>query len=188
MVENRGQLQAVRSVSMDMWEPFINAVRETIEGAEEKICFDRFCVAAYFGKALDKIRATEHRELGAKGMSPLTRTRHDWLRTRAKNEYKDKRSFLNLTKLNLKTARAWRIKEAANGLWSYSYRGVAERNWKSLLGWISRCRLEAMMTGWENGQNASVGDTECSPAEGDQRHRRIGQRDDSKDQGEGLRI
>lgn len=143
--QNRGQLQAVRSVSMDMWEPFINAVRETIEGAEEKICFDRFHVAAYFGKALDKIRATEHRELGAKGMSPLTRTRHDWLRTKAKNEYKDKRSFLNLTKLNLKTARAWRIKEAANGLWSYSYRGVAERNWKSLLGWISRCRLEAMI-------------------------------------------
>ena len=82
-------------------------------------------------------------------MSPLTRTRRDRLRTKAKNEYKDKRSFLNLTKLDLKTARAWRIKEAANGLWSYSYHGVAERNWKSLLGWISRCRLEAMMTGWE---------------------------------------
>jgi hypothetical protein len=47
-------------------------------------------------------------------MSPLTRTRHDWLRTKAKNEYRDKRSFLNLTSLNLKTARAWRIKEAAN--------------------------------------------------------------------------
>jgi transposase len=39
---------------MDMREPFINAVRETIEGAEEKICFDRFHVAAYFGNALDK--------------------------------------------------------------------------------------------------------------------------------------
>ena len=47
--------------------------------------------------------------------------------------------------MNLKTARAWRIKEAANGLWSYSYRGVAEKNWKSLLGWISRCRLEPMI-------------------------------------------
>ena len=142
---NQSQLQAVRSVSMDMWEPFINAVRETIKGASEKICFDRFHIAAYFGKALDKIRATEHREMGRQGISPLTRTRHDWLRTKARNEYKDKRSFLNLTRLNLKTARAWRIKEAANGLWSYSYRGVAERNWKSLLGWISRCRLEPMI-------------------------------------------
>ena len=143
--ENQDLLQTVRSVSMDMWEPFINAVREKIEGADEKICFDRFPVAAYFGKALDKIRATEHRELRGLGMSPLTRTRHDSLRAKAKNEYKDKRFFMSLTRLNLKTARAWRIKEAANGLWSYSYRGVVERNWKSLLGWISRSRLEPII-------------------------------------------
>ena len=45
---------------MDMKEPFINAVRVTIEGAEEKICFERFRVAACFGKALDKIRTNEH--------------------------------------------------------------------------------------------------------------------------------
>ena len=82
---NQCQLQAVRSVSMDTWEPFINAVRETIEGAGEKICFDRFHIDAYFGKALDKIRATEHRELRKQGISPLTRTRHDWLRTQARN-------------------------------------------------------------------------------------------------------
>ncbi len=30
-------------------------------------------------------------------------------------------------------------------LWSYRYRGIAERNWKRLLGWISRCRLEPMI-------------------------------------------
>lgn len=72
--------------------------------------------------------------MGRQGISPLTRTRHNWLRTKARNEYKDKRSFLNLTRLNLKAARTCRIKETANGLWSYSYRGVAERNWWSLLG------------------------------------------------------
>jgi transposase len=44
--QNRGQVQAVRSISMDMWDPFINAVRETIEGAEKKICFERFQVVA----------------------------------------------------------------------------------------------------------------------------------------------
>jgi transposase len=47
--------------------------------------------------------------------------------------------------LNLIKARAWRIKEASKGLWSYSYRGVAERNWKCFLGWISRSRLEPMI-------------------------------------------
>jgi transposase len=142
---NKDRLREVRSVSMDMWEPFITAVRESIEGAESKICFDRFHVAGHFGKALDKVRAAEHRELGGAGHSPLTKTKHDWLRTKANNEYKDKRAFLRLTRLNLKTARAWRIKEAASGLWSYAYRGAAERNWKALLGWIARCRLKPMI-------------------------------------------
>jgi len=142
---NKKQLKEVKSVSMDMWEPFITAVQESIEGADRKICFDRFHVSAHFGKALDKVRASEHRELGRIGESPLTKTKHDWLRTKANNGYKDKRAFLRLTRQNLKTARAWRIKETASGLWSYSYRGVAERNWKALLGWIARCRLEPMI-------------------------------------------
>jgi transposase len=142
---NKDQLHEVRSISMDMWEPFITAVQETITCADDKICFDRFHVASHFGKALDTVRATEHRELSRTGDSPLTRTKHDWLRTKANDEYKDKRAFLRLTRLNLKTARAWRIKETATGLWSDSYRGVAERNWKALLGWIARCRLDSMI-------------------------------------------
>ena len=40
--------------------------------------------------------------------------------------------------------------------------------------------------GWENGQNASVGDPECDPTEGVQRHRGIGQCNDSEDQSESL--
>ncbi len=142
---NKNQLSEVRSISMDMWKPFINAVREVVEGAEEKICFDRFHVASHFGKALDKVRAAEHRALGREGDSPLTKTKHDWLRTKANGGYKDKRAFLRLTRMNLKTARAWRIKEAANGLWSYSYRKAAERSWKALLGWMARCRLDPMI-------------------------------------------
>jgi transposase len=142
---NHRHLRQLRSVSMDMWEAYIKAVTEVIEGAEQKICFDRFHVASHFGKALDKVRAAEHRELRREGTSPLTRSKHDWLRRKANGGYRDKRAFLQLTRLNLKTARAWRIKEAAGMLWSYRYRGVAERNWKVLLGWISRCRLDPMI-------------------------------------------
>jgi len=143
--DNQWRLKELRSVSMDMWEAYINAVKEVVEGAEQLICFDRFHVAAHFGKALDKVRAGEHRMLSKGGKSPLTRSKYDWLRSKANGGYRDKRAFLQLTRLNLKTARAWRIKEAAGTLWSYRYRGVAQRNWKQLLGWISRCRLEPMI-------------------------------------------
>ena len=142
---NHRRLQQLRSVSMDMLEAYINAVTEVIEGAERLICFGRFHVAAHFGKAADKVRAAEYRVLRRAGRNPLTRTKREWLRRKANGGYRDKRAFLRLTRLNLKTARAWRIKEAAGMLWSYRYRGVTERNRKRLLGWISRCGLEAMV-------------------------------------------
>ena len=103
---NHRHLQQLRSVSMDMWDAYINAVSEVIEGADEKICFDRFHVASHFGKAVDKVRAAEHRALLHAGGSPLRRTKHDWLRRKANGGYRDKGAFLRLTRLNLKTARA----------------------------------------------------------------------------------
>lgn len=143
--ENKNILKEVRSITMDMWVPFINAVKETIPNAESKICFDRFHVASYFGKALDMVRSQEHKALSKQGVSPLSRTKHDWLRSKAKGGYKHRNTFFKMTRLNLQTARAWRIKETANGLWHYSYRKVAEGHWKSLLSWISRSRLKPMI-------------------------------------------
>jgi len=50
-----------------------------------------------------------------------------------------------LRRLNLKTAWAWQIKEAASTLWNHSYIGVAERNQQLLLSWIRRCRLKPII-------------------------------------------
>lgn len=135
----------VKSITMDMWDPFIKAVSERFDDAEDKISFDRFHVASHFAKALDKVRAREHRELA--GDSPLSRSKHHWLRNsdRTDNRSRRRRQFLGLTKLNLRTSRAWRIKEAASLLWNYRYMGVARKRWIQLLGWISRSRLEPMI-------------------------------------------
>lgn len=136
-------LASLETVSMDMWDPFIRAVSLCIPGAREKICFDRYHVAQHFGKALDKVRAQEHRWfLGAGGFSPLTGTKYDWQKNSGKTDNRSRRDFMALSRMNLKTARAWRIKESAAQLWHYIYRAVAEQAWKNLLGWIARCRLE----------------------------------------------
>lgn len=141
-----GHLNAVESVSMDMWNPFIQALLESVPGAEEKICFDRFHVSQHFGKAVDKVRADEHRELKERlGLSPLTHTKHDWLTNSERTDNRTRPDFMALTRINLKTARAWAIKETAGGLWAFSYRGAAEREWERLLSWISRCRLKPVV-------------------------------------------
>ena len=143
--KNKHIVEEVRSVSMDMWVPFINAVKEMIPDAEKKICFDRFHVASYFGKSLDTVRAQEHKALLKEGDNQLLRTKHDWLRSKSNGGYKHRNTFYKLTRCKLKTARAWSIKETANGLWHFKYRGVAEKNWKQLLGWMSRSRLSPMI-------------------------------------------
>ena len=139
-------LASIETVSMDMWDPFILAVKNTIPNATDVICFDRFHVSQHFGKAVDKVRAQEHRSFLNNNMeSPLKKTKHDWLRNSSRTDNRSRRDFMILTRSTLKTARAWAIKESAAQLWDYSYRGVTENKWRQLLGWICRCRLEPVI-------------------------------------------
>jgi transposase len=134
---------AMRSVSLDMWKPYIQALTAEVPDAERKLCFDRFHVAQHFGRALDQVRAAEHRGFQRlHGESPLRGTKHDWLRNAGHLDNRTRREFMALTHQNLRTARAWAIKETAASLWHYRYRGAAESAWRNLLGWIARCRLE----------------------------------------------
>ena len=143
--QEKSDFSRLESITMDMWDPFINAVKANFENAEKLIAFDRFHVAGHFSKAVNKVRGTEHRELA--GASPLARSKYQWLKNSQNidNRSKRRKEFMNLTRLNLKTARAWRIKEAAAMLWNFKYMAVAEKHWKGLLGWISRCRLKPMI-------------------------------------------
>jgi transposase len=146
--QNMADLQGLKSISMDMWDPFIKAVRENITDANNLICFDRYHVSQHFNKAVDKVRASESRHLqGAFGESILAKTKYEWLRNSnlTDNRTGKRPSFMPLTKMNLKTARAWRIKEMASMLWNYEYLGVALKLWKRLLRWISLCRLKPVM-------------------------------------------
>jgi len=146
--QEKSDFSQLQSITMDMWDPFINAIKKSFQDAEKLIAFDRFHVSQHFGKALDKVRAEEHRGfMDGESKSPLVRSKYQWLINshRTDNRAARRKEFMSLTRMNLKTARAWRIKEAASSLWDYSYMGTAERNWKRLLGWISRCRLKPMM-------------------------------------------
>ena len=140
--------QGIESISMDMWDPFIKAVRDNFKNWEELIAFDRYHVAQHLNKAVDKVRAQEHRELLAEyKTSELSGTKFEWLRTSSNwdNRTGDRPSFMDLSKMNLKTARAWRMKEIAALLWNYKYLGVAQKRWKELLAWMGRSRLKPMI-------------------------------------------
>ena len=141
-------LSGLVSISLDMWAPYIKALFETVPEAIQKIAFDRFHVSKFFNEALDKVRRREHAAfMSQTGASPLSKSRFHWLTNsnRLDNRHSKRKTFLSLSRLNLVTARAWRIKETANSLWDYVYMKVAEEAWKKLLWWISHCRIPEMI-------------------------------------------
>jgi transposase len=146
--QKMANLKGLESISMDMWEAFIKAVKDNFENWESIVAFDRYHVVQHFNKAVDKVRAAEHRGfIKEYGESELSGSKYEWLRNsnRTDNRTGNRPEFLTLSKLNLKTARAWSIKETASMIWDYMYEAVAEKHWEKLLGWISRCRLEPVI-------------------------------------------
>jgi transposase len=137
---------AIRTVAMDMSGPFIKATREHIPDADEKIAFDRFHVAMSLGDAVSKVRREENKALRANGDDRLVGTRYLWLMNpdnMSEEAWNDR--FSQLRASNLRTARAWAIKEEAAGLWHYKSHGWALKAWTRWLGWASRCRLQPII-------------------------------------------
>jgi len=137
------QLRAVRAVAMDMWEPFIGAVCESIPGGEKKIVFDKFHIAKHLNDAVDKVRRRDNRALLAEGDNWLKGSKHDWLRNPARFSLSEWRQFLRRARRSgLKTSRAWALKEEFMRFWNYRYRGAADRHFLTWYAWAIRSRLE----------------------------------------------
>lgn len=143
-VEDRSR---VKVVAMDMHEPYIAAVRESLPDGENKVAFDKFHVAKHLGDAVNKVRRAEHQALSAMGDERLKNTRFLWLRNPERSMSEEQwTSFEALRTSALKTARAWSIKEAAMEVWDYAPRGTLKQQWMRWYDWAIRSRLEPIKT------------------------------------------
>jgi transposase len=139
------QLAAIEVVTMDLCGAYIASTKRLVQGAEGKIAFDRFHVAALLSKAVDDVRRVEHRKLTTQGDSTLKGTRYAFLSSPSKLGAVLAGALEALKGMALKTSRAWAIKEFASKLWHYTRRGWAKRAWKKWISWASRCRLEPIV-------------------------------------------
>lgn len=139
------QLSKIESVTMDMHGPYIESTRDHVPGADKKIAFDKFHVAKHLGDGVDQVRRREHREMLERGNEKLKGTKYLWLKNPDKMSWDLWRSFADLRRSSLRTARAWSLKETAMCLWGYVRRKWAEKAWKKWLSWAQRCRLEPIL-------------------------------------------
>ena len=135
------QLAGIEAIALDMWDPFIKAIRLNVPGWEEKLVFDRFHVMKNIGHAVDLVRRKEHRELVAEGDETLARSRYLWLYGKENVPESHRVHFRELRNSKLRTARAWAIKESLRELWRYRTLRWAELHWKRWFAWATRSRL-----------------------------------------------
>lgn len=139
------QLQHVRAVAMDMWDPYVHSTRRHLPEADSKIVFDKFHIAKHLSEAVDQVRRREHKQLKAAGDDRLAGTRYDWLRHPARMEPEDRKQFAALRDSNLKTAPAWALKEARMGFFIYVYERPARKHFRWWHNWAVRSRLKPMI-------------------------------------------
>ena len=139
------QKAGIRAVAMDMWEPFITSTWKHLPRAWEKIVFDRFHVMKHMTEAVDDVRKAEHRRLQAQGDDTLKRSKYLWLFSQENLPEKHAERFAQLKAMNLKTGRAWAIKESLRALWAYRRKGWAKRFWKKWYHWATHSRLKPVV-------------------------------------------
>ena len=134
---HQGQPRAIKVVCMDMSKAFIAGATEHLPGAA--IAFDGFHVVQLANRAVDTVRREE-----ARGERWLKTTRWCWLKDKEKWTDNEHDTMQWLPHTRLKTARAWRLKEALRDI--YGARSDAmqsEQALKRWLHWAQRCRLPA---------------------------------------------
>ena len=137
------QRGSVKAVAVDMWEPFRKSIEKNLPQAD--IVHDKFHISGYLNKAVDSVRKQEHKKLKTEGTEYLKGTKYLWL-TNSKNWTKEQnQQFMELKVNNLKTSRAWAIKESFTCFWEYIYSGVAKKHFQRWYFWATHSRLKPII-------------------------------------------
>ena len=98
------QKKHVESVSMDMWQPYIDTVSSELPNAEP--IHDRFHMVKHLNEAIDQVRRKE-----VKKYEELKQTRYLWLKRQEKLTDKQWMKFKWINEMNFEVCFAWRVKE-----------------------------------------------------------------------------
>lgn len=134
------QRSEVESVSVDMWQAFMTSA--TKNAPEAEIVHDRFHISKYLGEAVDRVRREEQRKLKKEGDDRLTGMRQLLLYNFENLDEDSQVEMELLQKSDLKTARAWAIKENFRYFWESGNAVAAEKFFHQWYGWAIRSRLE----------------------------------------------
>lgn len=133
-----GRREQVEEVCADLSPAYQKGVNEHLPNAE--MVFDRFHVMKLVNEALDIVRREEQKE------NPLLKgSRYAWLHNPETATEKQTERLQTLTKLNLKTVRAYQIRLALRDVYEIRNRTRAEAGLKRWYFWATHSRIEPVI-------------------------------------------
>jgi len=114
----RERCERLQIVCSDMWEPYLKVIRK--KAGQALHILDRFHLVSHANKAVDEVRRKEAAELRRKGCEPvLARSRWCLLKRFENMTFGQVWRLSDLLRLNLKTVRAYLLKELLQMFWDY---------------------------------------------------------------------
>ena len=108
----------IQFICSDMWKPYLKVIKNKAGHALHIL--DRFHIVARLNKALDEVRANEHRQMKSDGYEPiLTKARWLLLKRPENLTLKQEVKLKDLLSYNLKSVRGYLLKEEFQLFWNY---------------------------------------------------------------------
>jgi transposase len=124
----------LRYVCSDMWQPYLEVLARRASQAVHVL--DRFHIVARMNKAIDEVRAAEAKRMKREGFEPILKHSRWCLLKRPENlTERQEIKLADLLKYNLRTVRAYLLKEDLQRLWDHASTVDA---YAFLHGWINR--------------------------------------------------
>jgi transposase len=133
----------LRFVCSDMWKPYLKVIARKAHQAIHVL--DRFHIVAHMNKAIDEVRAKEARRMKSDGYEPVLKGTRFCLLKRPENLSEHQEIKLaELVKYNLRTVRAYLLKEQFQAFWKYSSPAWAAKFLDAWCTRVMRSQLEPM--------------------------------------------
>ena len=136
------QLTEIEAVAMDMHREYIDSTLAHVPEAQEKIVHDPFHLVRDMNQAVNDVRKQEQKALSQEEDRRLDGTRYLWLYGRENLPRRWSRRFDAVKGMNLKTSRAWALKEMFRSFWHCEIKEGAEVYFERWYNWAIRSRLE----------------------------------------------
>jgi transposase len=135
--------EQIEAVCIDMSGSNQGAIEKELPQAE--IVHDRFHISAHLNDGVAKVHREENLRLQKQGDERLKGTQR--LFGFDPDHFNDEQAlrFEECRDADLKTARAWAIKEMFRRFWDYRYEGSARKFFKEWFGWASRSQIKPMI-------------------------------------------